>query len=363
MHRQNENIEGLPQGYHSREDDWLSKKFNSLPFLLYKFWLLVNFGFAFGLECYLVYEFQVAYSVSKPRMDQMLYISLNASLLLLSYGCGEMLFAINRRKSSAAQRSFLKFQYYLIGALIYVAVVQETIDMRTEPVHFVLSIYVVISVIVLFIGGHAVLKAFQNNHPLRRQDKSESSEVSNPFLTDFLEQNEAIASEVLKYEQKLNSWPYLVYNWWLKLAVVFEICVIFGCIFSLTMIELFHLRFSFSLFLFIGALILSLFNAYSRFEMEAAVRTRTLARSKRAVLLLKISIVSTMFSYLFVAIKVDSSLFHQLEFLIPTFKWFGIFAVIPVLCLAGAVKVHKLIEERDCFARISSFPEDTFIYL
>jgi len=362
MQTQNVDIENPPPEHQIGDDNWLSKKFNSVPFLLYKLWLILNFAVALKGEYTLITVWEHV-RWEKFGLDSMLYVSTFTSFLLLFYGCGEMLFALIRRKSRVAQRSFLKFQYYFVGSIMMFAVLMRSIIWKARQVGFgmtelLLCIGLGFVPIIHLFGGYAVLRAFKKNHPFR---KAANSEASDPLGTTFLEQNEALVSEVSRHDQNLNRWPYVVYNWWLKLTVAFEILVIFGGIFSLIMTKSLDKMLSLTGLLLIGALVLSLFNAYARFAMEMAMRTRNLTRSKRAVILLKISVVSSILSYLLVAIEIHAQALAEVEIFIPSFKSLAFFAAIPVLCLFGAFKVHKLIEERDPFAKFSSYNEDKYL--
>ncbi len=208
-----------------KEDDWLSNQFNRVPFLFYKFWLIVNFSITLLLEYILIGATWDSYVDMVPllKIPQRMYASLAISFIFLLYGSCQMLFAMSKRNSKIAQESVVKFQYNLIGSMIALIFLKSLNGSGFEDLsQTIIFVYGAISAPVHLIGGFAVLKTFKKNHPLTRpshyQDKS----------LDFLQQNEVIGAEISKYDRQLDSWKCIIYKWWLKFVVIFEISLIFN---------------------------------------------------------------------------------------------------------------------------------------
>ncbi len=154
-HLNHVDIEELPSQYHLGDGNLLSKKLNSLPFLLYKFWLIVNFALAFIAECALISAF-MRNMEEKPMLSQMAYLMMNLSYFVIFYSSAEMLFAIFRRKLRAAQRSFLKFQYLLIGLTLFLSLLPRPQDF----IRLLIFLSVLLLPIIHLLGGYAALRVF-----------------------------------------------------------------------------------------------------------------------------------------------------------------------------------------------------------
>jgi len=367
LQTQNTNLEELLQEF-STDNDWLSSQFDRLAFLLYKYWLALNFLFVLIIEYFIVGDAIAIYGEVSYGRFQIAYTSLGITFMLFLFGSGEMFFAINTRKSRIAQRGFLKFQYYLIGSIIGIIVMMIQYGTPRDPEDYIQYSYLAITPVVHLIGGHAVVKVFKKNHPLVRQADVKIREDFNSYATDLLEQNKVIALEIAKCEERLSWWSYVVFNWWLKFATVFEISIMVSYLLYKIVESVQKMidekKFSVEFLFCIGVLVLSFFNAYSRFAMEIAIRTRSFVRSQRAVLLLKICIASSTLPYFFVARDIDTNAvdidnnFIQL----PSYIfWFAGLILVSVVTFIGARIVNVTIKERDSLVKVSSFAEDSYL--
>jgi len=221
-------------------------------------------------------------------------------------------------------------------------------------------IALMVAPIVHIVGGFAVLRAFKKNHPLRKNYSSpQALEEEDSITKEFFEQNEAIAAELLKFDEQLNKWQSLAYRWWLKFVVVLETARVFQYIFNLTL-------FIKSGFLGIlpqfAALTLSLFlSAWSGLEIEIAITMKSLARSKRAILLSNICLIVSIITCIAFASDGDMNLVPtESTFLICLFS-FAYCGLIPLVTLIGALSVEKVLEQREKFANISSFDDESYL--
>jgi len=344
-----------------KEDEWLSHQFRRSPFRLYKYWLILNLTTVLIIEIYLIcYWFGRSFEDGYISPDTLPAIG----FVFFLYGCGKMLYAINKKKSRVAQEGFVQFQYALCSSVIFlISAKQQLEDLSAFDWLFLFEI--VLSPVINLLGGFAVLQMFKKNHPLTRPNALQVPEETGQ---DFLEQNEMIASEFSKYDEQLNRWPYLIYKWVLKMSVASELAFFFQYILpylsklsQMSDLERKRAEIGFHMLPFlIGWGISSLLNAYSCFQMEIAMRTRHLVKSRRAIALLKICTVLSIIRGPFVG---ECPKFAGL-FYLEDLHWYLRFAyslLVPVFSLLGALKVKKIIEERESFVQVSSYSEDTYI--
>jgi len=90
------------------------------------------------------------------------------------------------------------------------------------------------------------------------------------------------------------------------------------------------------------------------------MRTRNLAKSKRAIVLLKACTVLSIIKCLFVGKFIDFALITDTQGTL-WYLWFAFSEFVPALSLAGARKVRKVLEGRENFVRVSSSPEDAYV--
>lgn len=101
------------------------------------------------------------------------------------------------------------------------------------------------------VGGFAVIKAFEKNHPLARRDQEKSmDEVS----VDVVQQNEVIAGEILKYDQQLETSRFKIYKYWLWFS--FLTSTLLFSVLVMAIIEDFNGGEVFELTLFFGKVII-----------------------------------------------------------------------------------------------------------
>ncbi len=96
--------------------------------------------------------------------------------------------------------------------------------------------------------------------------------------------------------------------------------------------------------------------------IEYAIGKKVLAKSKRALILLIINIPVSVIAafdlmYEIGLFQLDLELKHLVK--VCGF-WFAICVLIPVLNLTGAVKVHKILKQRDDFAKFSTYTDDSY---
>ena len=292
------------------------------------------------------------------------------SSAFLLYGYGEMLFSMMTRRSKAAQKASLKFQYCVIilivvFSLIFGTTVSPDLLFRfavenLSNVHFLLVVLslTIIPITHLF-GGYTVVKALEKNNPLTRHNDDSDFMGKSTNTKDFLEQNEAIVSEVLRYDQELKRWPYMIYKFFLKLVVPIEISRLCFNIFEAVEVTS-GMGFQFG-FVFTAVLLSfsSLLSAVCCFEIGVAIGEKILAKVKRAILVLKIDIIESIIAFIFLAKEfglfssdADATFMVQINFF-----YFGYCTLIPIVALIGAEKVRKILEERDQFVRVSSYSE------
>jgi len=125
-----------------------------------------------------------------------------------------MLFTMTKRKSEPTQKSLLKLQFSTITLVIHSFIrmqVQGSEFSEYSLVALLGTFALPIVPVLLLLGGFAVVNLFKENHPLLRRDPSQNLKGLNTEQeADFLKQNEAIASEPLRYAEKLDRWPYLI---------------------------------------------------------------------------------------------------------------------------------------------------------
>ena len=346
----------------SQTSDWLSGQFRRIPFLLYFCWLILSFASTLGIVSIMLSDSLLSYldPFYMLRSYQIIDISQIIGLLFFLYGCGEILYSIKTKNSRIAQQSVVKFQYNLTSSAMScgLCVIERFEDLN---ILWLPMFYFLFTPIVHLIGGHFVLKAFKQNHPLVRRA---ASQVPDDTTEDFFEQNEAVTSEISRYNQQLNTWPYFVYKCWLKFAVLFEVSIILGYFlyyFARDLIR--EKRLPLEIALFGVLVVLSCLKGYSCFEMEVTTRTRALRKSERVIFLLKISTGLSLIAYLFVGIDIwlQKGFYIKSSVVSPYLLWFACVVLVPLVSLFGALKVKKILEQRESFVRVSSFTEKCYL--
>jgi len=343
-----------------KEDEWLSHQFCRIPFLLYKFWLILHFAIILIIMLILAYAWLTNGFVDGYTSPA---IPMAIGFIFFLYGCIEMLYAMKKKKSRVAQEGFVQFQYALISSVSMAELSLRHLVENPSPFLWLQWSYMVFSPVVNLVGGRAVLGVFKKNHPLTRMDASKALEDENK---DFLEQNEAIASEFSKYDKQLRRCPYFIYKWVLKFSVVFEIIFIFQDAF-LSLSKIWQDGIGYyktDLFMYpflLGWVISSLLNAYSCFQMEIATRTKNLTKAQNAIGLFKICIVLSVIKCPFVGKCSDLDRISDEDLLVWFLSWFACSTLIPVFGLLGALKVKKILEERETFVKVSSYSQDTYL--
>lgn len=317
-----------------KEHDWLSDQFSRFPYMIYKFWLVLTIIIVISLQPDLILS-QFKDLEPEPRLDISLLI---LSSILTLIGCIEMLFAMTKRKSGFAQKSLLKFQLGIIGA-ICAWNLQNKLHFDFKFFLFERSLIAFpLSVVINLAGAFAVLKAFKKNHPLARSQGTQDA--------DFLEQNEVIASQLLKYDEQLKRWPYQIYRFWLRFVIFMEIFLI-----PITLLKFKeeNMR-NEAITLIIWSLL-----AFCCYEMEMVFRRKMLEKSKKALFHLKICI------FLSGLIPAIIAIFNKKFFSLETLYAAGFFSVLPLITLVGAFYVNRIIEQRDQFVKVSSYSGDHYL--
>lgn len=195
--------------------------------------------------------------------------------MLVLLGCGEMLFAIIKRKAALAQKSMIKLEFSLLRSVI---------------------------------GSFFV-----------------------------------------------NRWPYLVYKFWLKFVMVLEIFL-----FSAETVSGIQHMWRFpsmkALIEPIPMLITCSLTAFCCYEMEVVLRTNLLTKSQKAIFRLKLCILVSIITAGIVEVnekKLDSP--SQLG------AMFVVFSLPPAITLIGALFTNKIIEQRDCLAKFSSYSGENYL--
>ncbi len=273
----------------------------------------------------------------------------------LLYGCAEMPLTISRKRAQLAQQSLLKFEYYLICSFICAGFVISKDGIPKSFPQWLFLFYLAVLPFVDIIGCLAVLRVFKNNHPLTKLDP-------NDLNKDFLEQNEALAAEVANFDRQLNTWPYKIYKWWLKFAVMLELILILNhSLYQIVKnIPIIHQIPLWGLILLFWLFLSSCLSCFAVLTMETAMRVKTLAKVKIAIFLLKID---AGFSIVFFLIAA-----RELTFDASGSEWKIYMAVLFVYCvpfstltLIGSFFVSRIIEKRDQFVQASSYTNDSYL--
>jgi len=197
-----------------KEHEWLSDQFNRVPYIIYKFWLILTSIIALSIQPNLILS-----QFEEPKEALKVHLAiLSVSSFLGLLGCGEMLFAIVKLRSAFAQKGLIKLQYSIVGTIIGFCGMNAFDYHPSFLFDICVDIAFPVSLIIGIFGGLAVLRTFKKNHPLVR--------LEGPQDADFLEQNGVIACELLKYDKQLERWPYKVYKFWLKIVIAVEIILI-----------------------------------------------------------------------------------------------------------------------------------------
>jgi len=326
--------------------DWLNKEFNRRPFQLYRCWLVLSIGIAVGVECFFLRDMYALFKLFKTSWStQAKEIAISQSLIninhvLLLFGCGQMLFGMMKKKAISAQKAVLKLQIALISSVCYlvIQIILKGFGFNLSLIGTLKVFVVPIIAAVNLIAGLAVLKAFKKNHPLARQEPLPD------ISRDFLQQNEAIAAEILKYDQQLDSWPYLIYKIWLGLCFVLNLFLFWTVSTMLVKISQTGAR---DLEISIFCLYFGFLNVVCSYEMFVALRRRLLDRSKRAIFLLKIFISVTIIILVIWEFPKEG-LFDSLIYLVCCIS-------VPLMTLIGALRVRNILEQRENFVKISSY--------
>ena len=155
------NIQNKPENssdyqFLTEQESYLSHQFRRVPFLLYKYWLILNIPIILYLFVTTISLYQY---IKEPRFYISNYAPMAINFLLFLYGDGQMLYAMNKKKSRIAQESYTKFQYYLIISVNRVFYLILVIN-KASVVFWLVLFYLVLSPIVHLVGGFAVIRAF-----------------------------------------------------------------------------------------------------------------------------------------------------------------------------------------------------------
>ena len=354
-----------------KEHDWLSDQFKRLPYMLYEFWLIVNVFIVPLAEYFVIrdlWKVIKSYTSRQLNHDIFGYTVMAISFILLFLGVGGMLLAILQRRSATAQKSFFLLQLSMVGSLVaFLLIVKDVIEAPKNyfiPEGFFVTFILIPTPIIHLFGGSAVLEVFKKNHPLVKQSMAQNFNEMDPVAKAFYEQNQTIASELLKYDQLLTRWLYFIYKWWLKLVAFLEIMFICGYI--LNMLAIIGISLD-DIILPVEKIVLaisSLFLTWSCFLMGVAITTKSLVKSKRAIFLFRISLIVSIIGYL-LAVRRNYLNLNQIDGnrALLYSSDFAYYISIPVICLFGAQRTQRVIEQRDNFARVSSYSGGNDNYL
>jgi len=338
--------------------DWISNEFNRLPYQIYQYWIVLSFLITLAAEFYII---NLMNTEGRAIGDYLVF----AGLIPILYGSGEMLWAIMRRKSKLVQQALSKFNYgnivSIIGSLFALSD-QEGLTcflFGSDGGLLRFLIYILIQASHYF-GVIAVIRAFKKNHPLERQRGSEDMEADE---RDIVEQNKIIEGEALKYDQKLNSCPYLALRCWFKFIVIFETIRVIFDIFLISEIILNQegkINRVKETPRAIALLLLSSLTLYSCFQMEAALRKKRLVESKKALIALKVvlMIAGIVFLMSVGGLTFSKESEDKVNYLVVYLFWFGMCLLIPIVTFIGAVNMDRILEERDKIAKFSNFNGD-----
>jgi len=356
-------------------DDWLSKQFSRFPYKLYTLWLILSSLMSLVIVCWtlfvLVNDFgNYRKNSSLGNQDRMnaefILLLRSAGFLLLLFGSGEMLYAMKKRRGKIARKSFCRLRYSLMGLVTHILMIMilegvswfRDLDNGVRQFEY-FTVFCAICIPILdLIGGSGVNEIFKKKYLLLKS-KVENQVEKDEVARDFLKQNEAIESKVLKYDKQLNTWGYIVYKWWLKFTIVFEvmrICHQFEYIIS----DIYKGKGGL-LFGELGLFISFCLSAWAGLEIEAVITTKVLKKSERALVLLKICMIASIMTYLvfgivsngsfdLIVIKSNMSLWYLFSF--------GYCCLIPIVNFVGARSLNMIIEQRDKFAQVLSFADN-----
>jgi len=219
-----------------------------------------------------------------------------------------MFYAIKERRPKTAQQSFLKFQYSMIICTLGLFVIIWSVDPDIYLDYpYGLLIFSALTIIPgsHLGGGFAIMRAFRESERLAREkicNASEISEEANPHVRDFLKQNETLQAEVLKYDEQLERYGVKVYRCWLKFVAIFEVLRICGyLLFTITTLIPHGENVPGQSYAVIALFLSSLLRLYSCFKPENAIAKKLALNSERAVIALKVCILVSIISYLFLA--------------------------------------------------------------
>ena len=281
------------------ESDWLSNELEKTSYQFYKYWLAVSFILVLASESWIIYSFDFqSHDFGRVTGDIIAVIG----LLPLLFGCIQMFWAILTKKTKMAQQSLSKFHYsFILSVISLLTMMVSKEDSKaflfgSQEGAFRFLILTILPISNHF-GGTAILRVFKKSHPLERQKGLQLLGNIDQDERDMIEQNEAIESEVSKYDQQFNRYPYLAYRCWLKFAVLFDMLRIFAYVVFIFM-SLIHAEKSLyidtetravkQLITLIIGLLSSILSVNSCFQIEAAIRKKSLEKSKRALGLLKV---------------------------------------------------------------------------
>jgi len=348
--------------------DLLSVELERLPFKFYQCFLVVCV-LVVPLGLYFVFSnlwFWIKfYNYPVVDIHASADIASSISFTSLLFGSIGMMHSLDKRKSRIAQHSYVVFQLSVMASVLAFLFITNDISLYNRAysskfrVFFVCTVLIVGPIVCLG-GGFAVLRVFKKNHPLNRLNLCKISEDTDPLIKEFVEQNEAIASELAKYDKQLKRWPYLIYKWCLRLSALYNILLFFGFLIIAVIMDKMT-----NIFILTQAIILSfaaLLIAFCCIFMDVVMRTKVLAQSTKAIFYWKICMIVAIFACLLGEVR---------TYLYPnSFKrdnnalkvaFFINYVLIPMFNLIGALHIHKKIGKRDQFARLSSYDDESYL--
>jgi len=280
-------------------------------------------------------------------------------LAMLLFGSGSMLFAMNKRKSKVAQESFLKFQYSIMGLVVGSMMQSQRIPIGPE-FDLTLNLLITCLSILYIIGAFAVLGAFKKNHPL---NKILSNNALDDSLTqDFLEQNRAVGAELSKYDKQLDTMGFLLFRWWLKFMIVYEIARISHALVFITNMLIIKSKPKDLLVEFLAVILTCIPGIWSALDLESAITIKLLSKSKRAIVLCKVYIGMSIITFLCLGKNRNAHLVLVISESWPiSLVCFVYCCVLPSVNLFAARSVFQVLEQREKFADASSFHNESYL--
>jgi len=95
-------------------------------------------------------------------------------------------------------------------------------------------------------------------------------------------------------------------------------------------------------------------SGHCSYRMEVVLRTKTLEKSKKAILRLKVCLVVSIVAALLGGFKILENPSH-IE------NSFVNFVLVPLITFVGAFFANKLIEKKDKFVKVSSYNNDSYL--